>query len=43
MTSSNVPTYMEKEVEATCKIIWDKILSIKFIHHTQGAIGKNMW
>jgi hypothetical protein len=43
MISNDVLTYLEKKVEATRKIIWDKIILLKFIHHTQGAIGKKTW
>jgi hypothetical protein len=37
MTLNNVPTYLEEEVETTRRIIWDKKISLKFIHHTQRA------
>jgi len=35
MTFHNVFTHIEKKVETTCRIIWEKIISYKLVHHTQ--------
>jgi len=40
MTMNNEPKYFQKKIKTTTKIIRDKIMSQKLIHHPKGLLDK---
>jgi hypothetical protein len=39
MTTSDVPAYFKTKTKADSKVIKDKTILQKFIHHIQGFVG----
>ncbi len=42
MTTSNVFAYLKKKIKAISKVVKDKTISQKFIHHIEGLLMKEM-